>query len=208
MTFPLSALAQRLQQPLPGEAAHRIMYPRAGISADLLKAPETARLSAVAILLFEQDNDWHSVVIQRQVYDGTHSGQIGFPGGKWEPDDNSMLETALRECSEEIGVGTDEVEYIGKLSDVYTAVSSFLIEPHLFHWKNPRTTFVTSEREVAAVHTIALQTLLNGEVERIDIPLQSGIVLKNVPHFVFGGIRIWGATALILSELKEVLKSI
>jgi 8-oxo-dGTP pyrophosphatase MutT (NUDIX family) len=208
MTFTLAALMERLQQPLPGEAAHQIMYPRAGISPDLLKAPETVRLSAVAILLFERDNDWHSVVIQRQVYDGTHSGQIGFPGGKWETDDASMLETALRECSEEIGVGADELEHVGKLSDVYTAVSSFMIEPYVFHWKTPRTTFITSEREVAAVYTISLHALLNEEIERIDIPLQSGIVLKNVPHFVFGDTRIWGATALILSELKEVLKSL
>jgi 8-oxo-dGTP pyrophosphatase MutT (NUDIX family) len=208
MTFTLPALIERLQQPLPGEAAHRLMYPRAGISADLLKAPETVRLSAVAILLFEGEESWHSVVIQRQVYDGTHSGQIGFPGGKWETDDASMRETALRECSEEIGVGADELEYVGKLSDVYTAVSSFMIEPYLFLWKTPRTTFVTSEREVAAVYTISLNALLNEEIEHIDIPLQSGIVLKNVPHFVFGDVRIWGATALMLSELKDILKSI
>ena len=202
-------LLDRFQEPLPGVIAHQLMYPRKGISLDNLQAPADARLSAVAILLFEGTNTLHSLVIQRSEYEGTHSGQIAFPGGKWEIDDVSLMETALRECAEEIGIVARELDYIGKLTDVYTAVSSFLIEPHVFYWKRPHDQFTLSEREVAAVHTLDLSNLLDDTIiQHIDVPIQKGMVLKNVPHFIFEEVKIWGATALMLSELKEVLRSI
>lgn len=209
MTPSYASLVERFRQPLPGETAHALMYPRKGVSPDLLKVTQDARMSAVAILLFEGDNCLNSVVIQRTVYDGSHSGQIAFPGGKWETSDASMLETALRECQEEIGVTADELNYIGKLTDVFTAVSSFLIEPHVFYWKTPRTDFTLSEREVAAVHTIDLCELQDdANIVHLDVPIQNGVVLKSVPHFVVNDIRIWGATALMLSELRLVLRSV
>jgi 8-oxo-dGTP pyrophosphatase MutT (NUDIX family) len=151
----------------------------------------------------------NSVVIQRTVYEGTHSGQIAFPGGKWETTDHSMKETALRECWEEIGVTADELDYVGKLTDVFTSVSSFLIEPHVFYWKAPRTNFTLSEREVAAVYAIDLCQLQDdANIVQIDVPIRNGIVLKAVPHFVLNDIRIWGATAIMLSELREVLRTV
>ena len=202
-------LVDRFQQSLPGEISHQSMYPRKGVPLDTLKAPSDARLSAVAILLFEGTDYLQSIVIQRSVYEGTHSGQIAFPGGKWEVDDASLKETALRECAEEIGVVADELDYIGKLTDVYTAVSSFLIEPHVFYWKTPHDQLTLSEREVAAVYTLDLNNLLDDEIiQHMDVPIQKGVVLKNVPHFIFEEVKIWGATALMLSELKEVLRSI
>lgn len=202
-------LLNRFQEPLPGESAHQLMYPRKGISLDNLQPPADARLSAVAILLFEGTNTLHSLVIQRSEYEGTHSGQIAFPGGKWEVNDASLMETALRECAEEIGITALELDYIGKLTDVYTAVSYFLIEPHVFYWKRPHDQFTLSEREVAAVHTLDLSNLLDDTIiQHIDVPIQKGMVLKNVPHFIFDEVKIWGATALMLSELKEVLRSI
>jgi len=202
-------LVDRFEQPLPGEASHQSMYPRKGISLDHLQPSVDARLSAVAILLFDGTDYLQSIVIQRSVYEGSHSGQIAFPGGKWEINDPSLMDTALRECAEEIGIVAHELDYIGKLTDVYTAVSSFLIEPHVFYWKRPHDQFTLSEREVAAVHTLDLSTLLDDKiVQLIDVPIQQGMVLKNVPHFIFEEVKIWGATALMLSELKEVLRSI
>jgi 8-oxo-dGTP pyrophosphatase MutT (NUDIX family) len=203
------ALVARFQQPLPGPAAHLIMYPRKGASPESPKKTDTIRMSAVAILLFEEDEALRTLVIQRSVYEGTHSGQIAFPGGKWETTDGSLKETALRECSEEISVGADELAYIGKLTDVFTVVSSFMIEPYVFYWKTPRSPLILSEREVAAVHTIDLEALLDDRsIQHKDIPLSQGLVLKDVPHFMLGNVSVWGATALMLSELKLVLKSL
>lgn len=202
-------LVRRFREPLPGEEAHRIMYPRAAIRTNTLKPDENTRLSAVAILLYGGPDYLYSLVIQRSVYEGTHSGQIAFPGGKWEATDITGKNTALRECQEEIGVEPNELMYIGKLTDVYTAVSSFLIEPHVFYWNQPRTDLQVAEREVAAVHSIPLQPLLDDQtIVFRDVPIKNGVILKQVPHFDIYPVQIWGATALMLSELKMVLRSI
>lgn len=202
-------LVARFALPLPGESSHLLMYPRKGARPESVNDYDNVRMSAVAIILLEEEESLKAVVIQRSVYDGTHSGQIAFPGGKWETTDASLKETALRECSEEIGIGADELDYIGKLTDVFTVVSSFLIEPYVFYWKAPRSPLILSEREVAAVYTIDVKMLIDdSSIQHIDVPLQSGLKLREVPHFVFGDVKIWGATALMLSELKLLLKSI
>lgn len=205
----ITALSEQLRKPLPGFEAHKQMFPRGNAAADLLQVPETARKSAVAILLFEEAGILNSIVIKRSEYDGTHSGQIAFPGGKFEETDEDLIQTALRECFEEIGVEPHELHYLGSLSDVYTVVSSFLISPHLFHWKRPHDAFKLSEREVAAIYRLSLNELIRNEaVQHFDVPIRNGLILKAVPHFVVGEIRIWGATAVILSELKAILQSL
>ena len=205
----IDLLAKRLEKPLPGSAAHALMYPRKGAKIADQYDTSDARLSSVAILLFETGNTLQFLVIQRTEYDGTHSGQIAFPGGKWEQTDASLIATALRECEEEIGVTEAELDYVGKLTDVFTVVSSFLIEPHIFYWKTPHNQFLLSEREVAAVYPLAVDDLLDDNaVEYHNIPLKNGITLKDVPHFALGEVKIWGATALILSELKLVFQSL
>lgn len=205
----IDLLVKRLEKPLPGSAAHALMYPRKGAKISDRYDTSDARLSSVAILLFETGNTLQFLVIQRAEYDGTHSGQIAFPGGKWEQTDASLIATALRECEEEIGVSEAELDYVGKLTDVFTVVSSFLIEPHIFYWKTPRNQFLLSEREVAAVYPLSVDDLLDDNaVEYHNIPLKNGITLKDVPHFALGEVKIWGATALILSELKFVLQSL
>jgi 8-oxo-dGTP pyrophosphatase MutT (NUDIX family) len=209
MTSTIDLLAKRLLKPLPGVEAHQLMYPRKGARVDEAQDASDARLSSVAILLFESENSLQFLVIQRAEYDGTHSGQIAFPGGKWEQTDTSLLATALRECEEEIGVTEAELTYVGKLTDVFTVVSSFIIEPHIFHWKNPHNQFTVSEREVAAVYSLSVADLLDeNAIEYHNIPLKNGITLKEVPHFALGEVKIWGATALILSELKLVFQSL
>ncbi|MES2557183.1 MAG: CoA pyrophosphatase [Bacteroidota bacterium] len=209
MTSTVDLLSKRLLKPLPGAAAHELMYPRKGASVTDQQDTSGARLSSVAILLFEIDNTLQFLVIRRSEYDGTHSGQIAFPGGKWEQTDASLVATALRECEEEIGVTEGELDYVGKLTDVFTVVSSFIIEPHIFYWKTPHDQFIISEREVAAVYSLSVDDLLNeSAVEYHSIPLKNGITLKDVPHFALGEVKIWGATALILSELKLVFQSL
>lgn len=199
-------LIDHLAQPLPGEEAHRAFSPFRQVSSEVLKTAEKVRLSAVAIVLFEQFENWYTIVIQRQQYEGTHSGQISFPGGKWEQDDPSLRHTALRECREEIGISEDQLEFIGKLTDVYIPVSTFLIEPYVFIWNNPDETFTLSEREVASVHLLDLSQLVDDQrIVLIDVPMANGLTLPRVPHFDFDDFKIWGATALLLNELKTIL---
>lgn len=195
------------REELPGPSAHQLMFPRKNSQlTDQVPGPET-RLSAVAIILFEQQGFLQSLVIRRTVYEGKHSGQIAFPGGKWEPSDITTQNTALRECCEEIGVQPGQLAYVGKLTDVYTAVSAFLIEPHVFYWSQPDMRFSLSEREVAAIYPISLTELLNdASVFEKDIRIAERMVLRNIPHFRLSGVEIWGATALMLSELKILLQ--
>lgn len=203
------ALYEQLKKPLPGYDAHRQMFPRKESATSLLEIPETVRRSAVAILLFEEHNTLNCIVIRRAEYDGVHSGQIAFPGGKFDEEDKHLIQTALRECNEEIGVTPEELTFIGSLSDVFTVVSSFLISPQVFHWKRPHERFTLSEREVAGVYKLSLNALIQEEaVQYFDIPVANGVVLKSVPHFVVEDLKIWGATAVILSELKVILQTI
>lgn len=195
------------EKDLPGERAHLAMYPKRAASSIALKAAENVRMSAVAIVLFEtEENGLQTLVIRRQEYDGTHSGQISFPGGKWEQSDPSLQFTALRECEEEIGIPPGELQPVGKLTDVYVPVSSFLIEPYVFYWEEPHTHFLHSEREVASIHRLPINLLTDDHIELIDVPLTNGQKLLQTPHFNTGEITIWGATALMLNELREVLQ--
>jgi len=206
MTASYQQLLRLFEKELPGEKAHVSMYPSRSASSTALKTAQNVRLSAVAIVLYDTSEGLETLVIQRQQYDGTHSGQISFPGGKWEESDPSAAFTALRECQEEIGIIPDELQMVGKLTNVFVPVSSFLIEPYVFYWPEPHTRFLLSEREVAAVHRLPVRLLTDESIELIDIEISGGQTLVNIPHFGIGTIKIWGATALILNELREVLK--
>src|SRR5262245_61829436 len=126
----LNKLKTRLSESLPGEQAQILLAPfnRKMIDPKKLKQ-EDYRLSAVMILFCEDEHDRLFIpLIQRLPYEGVHSGQISLPGGKFDQTDIDLSQTAIRECREEIGV-TEEIEMIGKLSQLYIPVSGFLVEP-------------------------------------------------------------------------------
>ena len=147
------------------------------------------------------------ILIQRKEYTGKHSGQISFPGGKKDNEDADLLATAIRECLEEVGVDISSSEYLGKLTQVYIPVSGFLVEPHVFYYPEVPV-FVQQEREVAAVFTISLDELLAEDViSEMKVTTENKLVKMNVPCFAIRDKQIWGATALILNELRESLIS-
>lgn len=163
------------------------------------------RLSAVTLLLFAaQDNSPSLLLIERPVYDGVHSGQIALPGGKMEDSDKSLEHTALREMKEETGFD-GEVEILGKLSDVYIPPSNFLVTPFVAY-TNSRPLWKPDEREVASLIEAPLDFLnddrLVGEGEFIT----SSKYKVKAPFFIFQSHRIWGATAIMLSEFREILR--
>lgn len=165
---------------------------------------ENPRLGAVMILWFESEGDYKFVVIERSSYDGVHSGQMALPGGKKDPEDDNLIDTAIRECYEEVGVDPDVVEVLGCLNDVYIPPSRFLVTPVVGitdahpHW-------ILQEREVADYIEVSLTDLLSdNSIEDTTVTIQGGMKLKT-PAFHFNGKVVWGATAIILSQMKQVL---
>jgi 8-oxo-dGTP pyrophosphatase MutT (NUDIX family) len=202
-------LAHTIQHSLPGERAHIPLSPlHRPVTSEVIQNLTEYKESAVAVVLYKDLDTYHCILIQRTEYDGKHSGQISFPGGKKDKEDVDLFATAKRECFEEVGVNLSAAEYLGKLSQVYIPVSGFLVEPHVFYY--PQTpSFVHQEREVAHVFTISLDELLADEViGEMKVNTENKLVKMKVPCFNIRDKQIWGATALILNELRESLISI
>jgi 8-oxo-dGTP pyrophosphatase MutT (NUDIX family) len=203
----ISLLQDRFQRELPGEKAHQLMMPLGRpISSLAKKDGHNYRDSAVAVIVYEENSDLQIILTQRSIYEGKHSGQISFPGGKKENFDASLLETAIRESHEEIGLLLNHENYLGKLSDVFIPVSLFNVESHVFSL-NERPIFIPDPREVSEIFTISGNELLDGsKIKRREIEIGKDIILKDVPYFHLNDKIIWGATALILSEFRELIK--
>src|SRR5690606_7847625 len=118
---------------LPGEAAHLKMSPSLRVrTSEVAKQPGfNPKQSAVIILLYPENDIWYNVLIKRPEYKGTHSGQIAFPGGRFEENDVTFDITALRECEEEIGVSRELITVLGKLTEIYIPPSNFMVHPYI-----------------------------------------------------------------------------
>lgn len=188
---------------LPGKLAHEEAAPYRKVDYDSLDL-NTVKKSGVLILFYKKEDETHLVLIQRPIYKGTHSGQIAFPGGKVEESDKDIIHTALREANEEVGVEMDDVEVLGKLSDVYIPVSNFLVTP-IVGIINYTPRFVPELREVAEIIELRVGHLIQVETLSLNsIKLSNGLIMK-VPTFEFNQKIIWGATALMLNELRYIL---
>jgi len=193
---------------LPGLDSHEkvMSYPRDTVERALKKEPKP-RQSAVLILLYQKDNLWKLALIKRNVYHGTHSGQISLPGGKKEPFDKDLIDTALRETEEEIGVKKDQVEILKELSPLYIPPSNFIVQPVLSIMKETPT-FIPEPREVDRILEMPLHFLLDDSNLKETTVILSGTNQKiKVKAYLFEGEIIWGATAMILAELSEMLKN-
>ena len=172
------------------------------------KAPDkkNVKLSAVLILLFPYGSDGLSTVMIKRVEDGSvHGGQIGFPGGQYEPADKDLVETALREAREELSIDSDCVEVLGTLSDTYIPVSNFIVRP-VVGWCSHKPVFKKNDSEVEDFFVIDLVKLINKPHIDERIIYVRGEQVK-VKGYVVGNYFIWGATAKILAELVSYLKS-
>lgn len=199
----IKKLEARLKAPLPGSEAHLRM---AHITRRLyMGAPLDAKQAAVLIALFPKNEEWHIVFIQRNANDRDHhGGQISFPGGKAEPSDGSMLNTALREAEEEVGIASQEVNVIGKLTELYIPVSNFQVHPFLGYLEGPAS-YKLQEEEVSGVLEVPLSHFQQSAVRKVtDIRINPHLTLKNVPYFDVDGQVLWGATAMMLNELMEL----
>ena len=201
-------LEERLRKPLPGIAAQVKMSSLARLQQLMrFTFPEDARLSSVLVLLYPRSGDTNLVLMLRPEYAGIHSGQVSFPGGKFEETDESLVYTALREAWEEIGIDPGQVQIIGQLTEMYIPPSNFLVSP-VVGYQVTRPIFKPDPAEVAKIIEIRLDDLLDDRNKQMKkMRLRHGQSLK-VPSFYIDNTIIWGATAMILSELKEIVAEV
>ena len=162
------------------------------------------KVSAVALVLFEDDTGPNIILIQRPAYQGVHSAQVALPGGKHDPEDASVEYTARREVSEEVGLTLSTTHLLGPLTPLYIPVSNFIVHPHLYLFPERNLMLTPNSREVESIFYLPIHHLLNEENVRVaNRMLGSGLTLPT-PYFEYEGREIWGATAMILSELKQL----
>jgi 8-oxo-dGTP pyrophosphatase MutT (NUDIX family) len=201
-------LEQRLQKPLPGISAQLKMSSLARLQKLLrFSSPDDAKQSSVLILLYPLEDRIGLVLMLRPEYTGVHSGQISLPGGKHEETDESLIYTALREAQEEIGIDPVKVQIIGQLTEMYIPPSNFMVTP-VVGYQTSRPHFKMDFKEVAKIIEIRLDDLLDEHNRQMKkMKLSKGFSLR-VPSYFINGNIIWGATAMILSELKEIVLEI
>lgn len=205
----INSLYHSLGDTLPGEEAHLKMAPYKRDNAKtILKSDIEPRIASVLLLLHAHEQSINFTLIKRPNYEGTHGGQISFPGGKLEQNE-TVKEAAIRETEEEIGIPKHEINILGELTQVYIPPSNFLISPFVgFIDTTPN--YFPDEREVEQVLDISLNALLDDEnVKTKKIPMNKYGKKKffiNAPYFELNNQTVWGATALVLSEFKEIVR--
>jgi len=201
-------LKQKLEQPLPGITSHLKMAPRHRVEefSSLASIVPLARNSAVLILLFPVNGKLKTVFIQRSVYEGVHSGQISFPGGKHEKSDKDFEATALRETHEEIGVEPDKIEIIAQLTDFYIPPSNFLVKVFV-GYASQQPAFTPDHKEVQSILEVDIDEFYDRQnIAEKEFYSTSRKTTINAPCYLVNGMEIWGATAMMLSELIDILK--
>jgi 8-oxo-dGTP pyrophosphatase MutT (NUDIX family) len=204
----IEELYQRLNSPLPGTGAQSQMAAsvRGSKSFDFGYGSPPVE-SSVLILLFRRNHKFYFPLIQRPEYAGVHGGQIGLPGGKQEPEDLNRIATALRETEEEIGVDLKDMRLLGSLSELYVRASNYNVLPVIgFIPDIPE--YIPDPMEVSDVIECEIDQLLKDEtVREKEITGRNGLQIS-APYFAIDHHVVWGATAMILSEFKFILKEI
>jgi len=203
--FTLADVRQALRLPdFDPYAAQRKLMPLPRTQRRTPEMPGAARLGGVLILLYHWQDDLYVVLTRRQDGLQFHAGQISFPGGRHEPPETLQM-TALREAHEEVGVSPDKIEVIGPLTPLYIPPSDFEVHPFVGWYRNgQRPSFTPDSREVAEIIETPLGGLLDPATRRHEPWEWRGSRIE-VPYFAIQGHKVWGATAMMLSELVERL---
>lgn len=196
--------------PLPGEEAHRKLAPLMRINElkniDISKKnPQEA--GVMAVFYPDVELETRLVLILRKTYKGVHSNQVGFPGGRVEDEDKDLEETALRETEEEVGIPRNEIQVLKKLTRLYIPPSNFWVQPY-FGIMNTTPTMIAQESEVESILEVKLSEFLNDEnviTENLSTSYAKNI---EVPAYRLNGHVVWGATGMMLSEIRELLMKI
>lgn len=202
----IERLRKALQGTLPGVNAQMKMVP--GIrqrEMERLAWREDAKKAAVLICFYPEGDEISLALIRRNEYDGVHSGQISFPGGRYEESDPDLVFTALREAEEEVNIPASKVEVLGEITPVYIPPSNFLVKP-VVGWIPDKPEFIPDPSEVSVILSIPVHELLDPvNFRNKDIPHREYKMI-NVPCFEIRENIIWGATAMMMSEMLDVLR--
>jgi 8-oxo-dGTP pyrophosphatase MutT (NUDIX family) len=170
--------------------------------------PGDARASAVMLLLMMLEDGLHMLFIRRTEDGRAHGGQIALPGGRQDSGDADLRATALRETGEEVGIHSAAIDILGALTPLYIPVSNYLVHPFI-GWLSSPPHYILSEAEVSAVHQVPLRCLSDParKEQTIVRPASLPGMELHVPAYRFPGIEVpvWGATAMIISELETIL---
>lgn len=186
-------------------AAQKKMLPF-GSAERILPDNAIFRVGAVLLLLYCRANEINLVLTKRREDLNSHAGQISFPGGRQE-DAETLLTTALRETEEEVGIPTTAVQTLGQLTSIYIPPSGFLVHPFVGWYQNggSEPTFIPCDGEVAEIIEVPLKMLLAPETAVAEPWDFKGREVM-VPYFAIAGHKVWGATAIMLSEFVERLR--
>jgi len=194
-------LQRRLQEPLPGWLAQRHLMPESRKLEELNKSLHPA---AVLISLFQKDSEWWFPLIRRTADGFAHSGQVALPGGRREGDENDF-ETALREAHEEVNILPAEVEVIGVTSPLPIPVSKHVVQP-VIGYTQSIPDFKAEPKEVAEIFFASVNDLCEKNVQQESWHFKGRDL--DIPFFEIQGHKVWGATAMILSEFRTLASEV
>jgi len=196
--------------PLPAETSQFKMVPpfRQELLKKHISEMKNAKKAGVLALFYPNKlNETTLVLILRKTYKGVHSAQIGFPGGKLEEEDTSLEAAAIRETYEEVGVPINDIEVFRELTEVYIPPSNFYVQPFIGICRvTPN--FIRQESEVEDILEVPLtQFLMQKSVVKKPVSTSYNVEVE-VPAFKLNGHIVWGATAMMLSEIKDLLHKV
>ncbi len=190
-----------LKRPLPGVEYQMKMSPE---NRPDFNVTGDERNAAVAVVMVRTKDTHEFLLIKRPEYDGVHSAQVSFPGGKAESEDSSLLYTAIRETREEIGMLLSQKECIGSLTSLPIPVSRFVVQPYVFYLDRMPELSI-DPREVQYMIRAPLDILLDPDaMKQTSLNIRGFII--HTPYFSIGNEIVWGATGMMLAEFAEVLR--
>lgn len=175
-------------------ASHLQAFPRKTIAVGDL------RPAAVLLPLFQRNNEDHLLFTERTAHLEHHAGEISFPGGRYDDRDNDLVETALRESEEELGIVRSDVEVLGRLDDFYS-VHGYHVVPYVGVIPRPDN-LKHDPNEIAGTFEAPLNHFRNPEIHRVE-NWQHGGKWISVDFYQYEGYVIWGLTAAILRQFLE-----
>lgn len=201
-----TALQQQLAKPLPGLVAQQKMASQVRMGNMAFKPNDRTRKSAVLILMYPYYGDIYLPLIVRPAYDGVHSGQIAFPGGGYELHDRNLVNTALREAQEEIGINARDVRVLGQLTQVFIPPSNYLVQP-VVGMLPYKPDFFPDPLEVAGLIEVDVSLLSDKTIVGLKEMIVRGAKIQ-APFYDVMGNTVWGATAAMISEFLTVLEEL
>lgn len=206
----LQSLSKIGQIPLPGPTSQFKMSPpfRMELLQQQQEAMKTSKKAAVTALFYPDETQVTKLIlILRKTYKGVHSAQVGFPGGRRENSDDSMMDAALRETWEEVGVPIEDIKVMKAMTELYIPPSNFTVFPFFgVTLKTPM--FVKQDTEVEDLIEVLLSDFMD-ELSVTSVNVMTSLQKETeVPAFRLNGHIVWGATAMMLSELKDLLKKV